>query len=133
MSALAFDSEPLETVGWVGEAVDGFVRLIDQTRLPTEFIRIDLRDVPAVWEAIKSLRVRARPRSESPPPSERSSGREHRASTIPKPFEPAFEKRPDRSEPAGRPPSISSGHSTAWIASRSTIPDSKAPAFSPAC
>jgi methylthioribose-1-phosphate isomerase len=40
---------------------DGFVRLIDQTRLPTEFVRVDCRDVPSVWEAIRSLRVRGAP------------------------------------------------------------------------
>ena len=51
----------LETVGWVGAAAEGFVRLIDQTRLPTEFVRIDCRDVPTVWEAIRSLRVRGAP------------------------------------------------------------------------
>ena len=51
----------LETVGWVGGAADGHVRMIDQTRLPTEFVRIDCRDVPAVWEAIRSLRVRGAP------------------------------------------------------------------------
>ena len=61
MSDLAFASEFLETVCWVGEARDGFVRLIDQTLLPSEFVRIDLRDVSAVWEAIKSLRVRGAP------------------------------------------------------------------------
>jgi methylthioribose-1-phosphate isomerase len=55
------DAEALETVGWVGGAADGFVRLIDQTRLPTEFVRIDCRDVPTVWEAIRSLRVRGAP------------------------------------------------------------------------
>ncbi|HEV3165531.1 MAG TPA: S-methyl-5-thioribose-1-phosphate isomerase [Isosphaeraceae bacterium] len=58
------DAEPvesLETVGWVGGARDGFVRLIDQTKLPTELVRIDCRDVPTVWEAIKSLRVRGAP------------------------------------------------------------------------
>jgi methylthioribose-1-phosphate isomerase len=55
------DAQALETVGWVGEAADGFVRLIDQTRLPTEFLRIDCRDVPTVWEAIRSLRVRGAP------------------------------------------------------------------------
>jgi methylthioribose-1-phosphate isomerase len=51
----------LETVGWVGAASTGFVRLIDQTRLPAEFVRIDCRDVPTVWEAIRSLRVRGAP------------------------------------------------------------------------
>ena len=50
-----------ETVGWVGDASSGHVRLIDQTLLPAEFAQIDLRDVPAVWEAIKSLRVRGAP------------------------------------------------------------------------
>jgi methylthioribose-1-phosphate isomerase len=53
--------EHVETVGWVGDAPEGFVRLIDQTRLPTEFVRIDCRDVPTVWEAIRSLRVRGAP------------------------------------------------------------------------
>jgi methylthioribose-1-phosphate isomerase len=51
----------LETVGWSGDAVSGVVRLIDQTRLPTEFVRINCRDVPSVWEAIKALRVRGAP------------------------------------------------------------------------
>jgi methylthioribose-1-phosphate isomerase len=51
----------LETVAWVGGAEDGFVRLIDQTRLPMEFVRIDCREVASVWEAIKALRVRGAP------------------------------------------------------------------------
>jgi methylthioribose-1-phosphate isomerase len=55
------DELGFETVGWVGDAATGFVRLIDQTRLPTEFVRIDCRDVPSVWEAIRSLRVRGAP------------------------------------------------------------------------
>jgi methylthioribose-1-phosphate isomerase len=53
--------DALETVGWVGEAISGHVRLIDQTRLPAEFVRIDCTDVPAVWEAIRALRVRGAP------------------------------------------------------------------------
>jgi methylthioribose-1-phosphate isomerase len=55
------DAMDLETVGWVGDAFTGHVRLIDQTLLPGEFARIDLDDVPGVWEAIKSLRVRGAP------------------------------------------------------------------------
>jgi methylthioribose-1-phosphate isomerase len=51
----------LETVGWAGDAATGFVRLIDQTRLPTEFVRAECRDLGAVWEAIKALRVRGAP------------------------------------------------------------------------
>ncbi len=57
----ALPDGPLETVGWVGDAATGSPRLIDQTRLPAEFLRIDLPDVPATWEAIKSLRVRGAP------------------------------------------------------------------------
>ena len=61
MSDALSDDTTLETVGWVGSAAQGFVRLIDQTRLPTEFVQIDCRDVPTVWEAIRSLRVRGAP------------------------------------------------------------------------
>jgi methylthioribose-1-phosphate isomerase len=45
----------------VGDAARGCLRLIDQTRLPTEFVEIDCHDVPTVWEAIKLLRVRGAP------------------------------------------------------------------------
>ena len=54
-------TEPLETVGWVGDASTGHLRLIDQTLLPGEFVQIDCGDMPTVWEAIKSLRVRGAP------------------------------------------------------------------------
>jgi methylthioribose-1-phosphate isomerase len=54
-------SEQIQTVRWVGDALNGFLRLIDQTRLPTEFIEIDCRSVATVWEAIKALRVRGAP------------------------------------------------------------------------
>ena len=45
----------------MGDAATGYLELIDQTRLPTEYVEIECRDVPAVWEAIKSLRVRGAP------------------------------------------------------------------------
>lgn len=51
----------LETVGWAGDPLTGHVRLIDQTLLPGEFQQIDCRDVPTLWEAIRSLRVRGAP------------------------------------------------------------------------
>ena len=61
------EADTCRTVRWVGDAATGFLRLIDQTRLPTEFVEIDCRDVPAVWEAIKALRVRAcRPSASRP-------------------------------------------------------------------
>jgi methylthioribose-1-phosphate isomerase len=50
----------IDTLHWVG-GVDGHLRLIDQTRLPVEFIEIDCNNVEAVWEAIKTLRVRGAP------------------------------------------------------------------------
>jgi methylthioribose-1-phosphate isomerase len=48
------------TLEWIGDE-NGFLRLIDQTRLPTELAFVDCRDMAAVWEAIKSLRVRGAP------------------------------------------------------------------------
>jgi len=53
-------SEGIQTLRWLG-GVDGHLRLIDQTRLPAEFVEIDARDVQTVWEAIKTLRVRGAP------------------------------------------------------------------------
>ncbi|NLX96606.1 MAG: S-methyl-5-thioribose-1-phosphate isomerase [Rhodopirellula sp.] len=50
----------VDTLGWEGD-VHGCLRLIDQTRLPSELIRIDCRDAETVWEAIKMLRVRGAP------------------------------------------------------------------------
>ncbi len=48
------------TVEWVG-GIDGFVRMIDQTRLPHELVMLECRDTKAVWEAIKRLSVRGAP------------------------------------------------------------------------
>jgi len=51
----------LQTVRWIGDAATGVLRLIDQTRLPTEYLEMDCREVETVWEAIKTLRVRGAP------------------------------------------------------------------------
>jgi methylthioribose-1-phosphate isomerase len=48
------------TLQWIGDA-DGHLRLLDQTRLPTEVVHVDCRDVQTVYEAIRSLRVRGAP------------------------------------------------------------------------
>ncbi|QDV49058.1 S-methyl-5-thioribose-1-phosphate isomerase [Gimesia fumaroli] len=48
------------TMRWVG-GTDGYLKMIDQTLLPTEFREIECRDVETVWEAIKKLRVRGAP------------------------------------------------------------------------
>jgi methylthioribose-1-phosphate isomerase len=54
------ENKTLQTLHWVGD-VDGHLRMIDQTRLPVEFVEIDCRDVETLWEAIKMLRVRGAP------------------------------------------------------------------------
>jgi methylthioribose-1-phosphate isomerase len=48
------------SIEWVG-GVDGFVRLIDQTELPTRLVYRDCKNASEVWEAIKLLRVRGAP------------------------------------------------------------------------
>lgn len=53
-------SATLAAIQWIGES-DGFLRLIDQTLLPTQCVTIDCRNVEMVWEAIKMLRVRGAP------------------------------------------------------------------------
>src|SRR5262245_4128118 len=48
------------TIAWIGGA-DGFVRLLDQTLLPTQVAYRDCRTVEEIWEAIRALRVRGAP------------------------------------------------------------------------
>ncbi|OHB55732.1 MAG: S-methyl-5-thioribose-1-phosphate isomerase [Planctomycetes bacterium GWF2_50_10] len=50
----------VKTLKWVG-GVDGFLRLIDQRRLPGEVAYIECRDVDTLVEAIKTLAVRGAP------------------------------------------------------------------------
>lgn len=49
-----------QTLRWEG-SVEGLLVLIDQTKLPVVCEEISCHDVEAVWEAIKSLRVRGAP------------------------------------------------------------------------
>ncbi len=49
-----------ETLKWVG-GVDGYLELIDQRRLPAEYVKLQCRDIETVWEAIKTLAVRGAP------------------------------------------------------------------------
>ncbi|MBI1827375.1 MAG: S-methyl-5-thioribose-1-phosphate isomerase [Planctomycetes bacterium] len=48
------------TIEWIGE-LDGFVRMIDQTKLPESLEFIACRDVACMWHAIKRLIVRGAP------------------------------------------------------------------------
>src|ERR1700736_6631324 len=48
------------TIAWIGDTT-GYVRLLDQTLLPTQIVYRECRTVEEVWEAIKVLRVRGAP------------------------------------------------------------------------
>jgi methylthioribose-1-phosphate isomerase len=48
------------TLAWIG-GVDGYLRLIDQTKLPGELTFVDCRQIDQVWQAIKVLQVRGAP------------------------------------------------------------------------
>jgi methylthioribose-1-phosphate isomerase len=48
------------TIAWIGDAA-GYVRVLDQTLLPTRVHYRDCRTVEEVWEAIRNLRVRGAP------------------------------------------------------------------------
>ena len=48
------------SIEWVGE-LDGFVRIIDQTKLPTQLLFLECHHVDTIHEAIRSLRVRGAP------------------------------------------------------------------------
>lgn len=48
------------TLEWIGDC-NGYLRLLDQTLLPTQLAYRDCRNVEDVWEAIRSLLVRGAP------------------------------------------------------------------------
>lgn len=48
-------------IEWIGDASTGHLRLLDQTRLPTEQVYLDCKTVQDVWDAIKRLSVRGAP------------------------------------------------------------------------
>ena len=52
---------PVKVLEWLGDARRGYLRLLDQTRLPTETAFVACRDTLAVWEAIHRLVVRGAP------------------------------------------------------------------------
>ncbi|MBW8038718.1 MAG: S-methyl-5-thioribose-1-phosphate isomerase [Planctomycetes bacterium] len=49
-----------QTLKWVGD-VNGFLELIDQRRLPGEFVKLQCRNTEQLYEAIKTLAVRGAP------------------------------------------------------------------------
>jgi len=50
----------VRTLEWIG-GVDGFLELVDQRRLPGQFVKLRCRDTREVYEAIKTLAVRGAP------------------------------------------------------------------------
>jgi methylthioribose-1-phosphate isomerase len=50
----------VQAVKWIGD-IDGYLELIDQRRLPLEFVKLQCRDVKTLFEAIKTLAVRGAP------------------------------------------------------------------------
>lgn len=48
-------------IQWIGDAVDGHLRLLDQTRLPAEEVYLECQSTQEVWDAIKCLAVRGAP------------------------------------------------------------------------
>ena len=50
----------IEAVKWIGD-IDGYLELIDQRRLPEEFVKLQCRDVETLFDAIKTLAVRGAP------------------------------------------------------------------------
>lgn len=50
----------VQAVKWIGD-IDGYLELIDQRRLPGEYVKLQCRDVETLFEAIKTLAVRGAP------------------------------------------------------------------------
>jgi len=52
---------PVKVMEWIGDAVCGHLRLLDQTKLPTETAFLECREALAIWNAIRRLSVRGAP------------------------------------------------------------------------
>ena len=51
----------VRNIQWIGDAESGYLRLLDQTRLPNEQVYLECRTPQQVWDAIKQLSVRGAP------------------------------------------------------------------------
>ncbi|MHC4158929.1 MAG: S-methyl-5-thioribose-1-phosphate isomerase [Planctomycetota bacterium] len=49
-----------EALKWIG-GIDGFLELIDQRKLPGEFVKVQCRDIEQLFKAIKTLAIRGAP------------------------------------------------------------------------
>ncbi len=50
----------VKAMKWIG-GVDGYLELVDQRRLPVEFVKLQCRDTKVLFDAIKTLTVRGAP------------------------------------------------------------------------
>ena len=50
----------VKALEWIGD-VDGFLELVDQRKLPGDFVKLQCRDIETLSEAIKTLAVRGAP------------------------------------------------------------------------
>ena len=50
----------IKTLKWIGDT-DGFLELIDQRRLPGEFVKLQCTNIEQLYEAIATLAVRGAP------------------------------------------------------------------------
>jgi len=50
----------VKTVEWIGD-VDGYLEMVDQRRLPAEYVKLQCRDTKTLFDAIKTLAVRGAP------------------------------------------------------------------------
>jgi len=50
----------VQAVKWIG-GIDGYLELVDQRRLPAEFVTLQCRDVEVLYDAIRTLAVRGAP------------------------------------------------------------------------
>ena len=50
----------VQAVKWIG-GIDGYLELVDQRRLPGEFVSLECRDTATLFDAIKTLAVRGAP------------------------------------------------------------------------
>ena len=50
----------VKALEWIGD-VDGFLELVDQRKLPGDFVKLQCRDVETLFDAIKTLAVRGAP------------------------------------------------------------------------
>jgi methylthioribose-1-phosphate isomerase len=50
----------VQAVKWIGD-IDGYLELVDQRKLPIEFVTLQCRDIEVLFDAIKTLAVRGAP------------------------------------------------------------------------